>query len=251
LLLAPRVDRGEGFGDLVRMANLLGAKRDRPGDAALALEPVAPLAERLAGIVRLARRGRAGLHDRDFEAVAPDLEELDGVPSRLAALALLASIDIARRALLEARPLAADGTASPGAELAGGDYVCHRPGRSLATGEAEIASRGYFDVGDRPPLATWLGLLAPAARGRTPGPGADAGSEAGSEAGSGTGSDADAEVWIVAWVPPESVARVEAGCRACPNRALVPLVALAPEAHRRLRDLEREVESALQRADGL
>ena len=29
-------------------------------------------------------------------------------------------------------------------------------GRSLSTGEAEIASRGFFDVRDRPPIGLWV-----------------------------------------------------------------------------------------------
>jgi hypothetical protein len=103
--------------------------------------------------------------------------------------------------------------------LARGDYFGHRPGRSLATGEAEIASRGYFDVEDRPPIACWIGLLVPAVR-------APKGEE---------------DLVVVAWIPERAVERARAGCRACPNGALLLLSESAPDVHRRLRAIEARI----------
>lgn len=193
------------------MVNLLG-RRTLP-DAPPRFDPsVRPALEaRLASIFALARAERLGAVARATAELAAELEELDGLAGasgRLGAESLLAAVDRLRR-----EALVGTSARHPGARVPGvpGDFVCHRPGRSLATGEAEIASRGYFDEWDRPPLATWLGVL-PAR--------ADEG-----------GSD----VYVVAWIAASDCERAWAGIRACPNGALVRLEEVSSEAVSELR----------------
>ncbi|MEZ4281588.1 MAG: hypothetical protein R3F21_18435 [Myxococcota bacterium] len=114
------------------------------------------------------------------------------------------------------------GEADRAAPLAGGDWVCHRLGRSLATGEAEVASRGYFDVEDRPPIGAWIALIVPAV-------------------GGAMGAAGDDALAIAAWVEAKEVERARAGSRACPNGAVVLLSELAPEIHAQLRGIEARV----------
>jgi len=195
-----------------------GASR---GAGARAIEPADRIGVRLAVLARLAGTDRLAAVARRCDPLASELEELATAPSRPAALALLESIDALRREVARERtvapPVARAGDGSrAGAGLGAalierGDFVCHRPGRSLVTGEAEVASRGYFDAEDRPPLACWLGLL---------GASADPPSVLGDHE----------SLWIIAWVPPHQVARARAGCRACPNGGLALLADLAPEA---------------------
>ena len=197
------------------MVNLLG-RRSQPR----ALDwveggPGGGLDARLASIVRLASTPGLAALEPELDVFEADLEELDSAPSRLAALALLEAIaGLRREAVLR---LAVAGLGRDAVDLlARGEYVCHRPGVSLATGEAEIASRGYFDAWDRPPRAHWLGLLAAPVAAR---------------------DDAE-ELWIVAWVPPAQIEAAFAGCRACPNGALARLGSLSPEVEEALRALE-------------
>lgn len=183
----------------------------------LEAEPRGRVERRLEALAELVRRDRLdALRDRD-DALEGELAELAELPSRIAALALLEAIDGLRRE--GAGTIAADARA--GAVLAGGDWVGHRPGRSLATGEAEIASRGYFDALDRPPIACWIGLLVPPVR----------------------ASNGDEDLVVVAWIPERALARARAGCRACPNGALVLLSEEAPEAYRQLRAIESRIAS--------
>ncbi len=198
------------------MVNLIGPRASKPELVCLEAEPGGRVEARLRTVAALAgRRGLEGLRAAE-EALESELEELAQAPSRECALALLEAIEARRRAAGATAPEGGGPVGAPGALLARGDYVGHRPGRSLATGEAEIASRGYFDVEDRPPLASWIGLLVSAPR--TPA--------------------RDEALVVVAWVPESVLERARAGCRACPNGALVPLAEIAPEAHRLLRALE-------------
>ena len=194
------------------MVNLLGPRPPRTGLVLLEAEPRGRVEARLAGLAERVRCGRVDEMALARDDLADALEELDQVPSPISALACLEAIDGLRRATWGGIEAAPSPSSHPNAGLARGDYVGHRPGRSLSTGEAEIASRGYFDVADRPPIGGWIGLVAPA---------------------SGEG-----ELVIVAWVPEEALERARAGCRACPNGALGLLSELAPEAHRQLRAIE-------------
>lgn len=174
---------------------------------------------RLAGLVELVDCERSDGLRSAIDSLEVELEELASAPSRVSVLALLEAIDGLRRGArddLRSRADAGVG-ARRAALLARGDYVCHRPGRSLATGEAEIASRGYYDVEDRPPIVSWVAALASAA----------------------APSRERDEIAIVAWIPPADLERARAGNRACPNGALILLSDLAPDVHRQLRALER------------
>jgi hypothetical protein len=79
-----------------------------------------------------------------------------------------------------------------------GLWLCHRPGRSLESGEAEVASRGFFDVRDRPPLGLWVDAIArpwPSRPGRF-------------------------EVAVLCWIPADAAGRARAGRLHCPTGAL-------------------------------
>jgi hypothetical protein len=206
-------------GTLSRMVNLLGTRAPIDDLACLEAESCGRVEARLAVLVELVERERLDDLRAATDSLEGELEELAASPSRISVLALLEAIDSFRRGACDGLLSRADAGAAArrAALLARGDYVCHRPGRSLATGEAEIASRGYYDVEDRPPIASWIAVLAPAA---------------------GSSRDCD-DIAIVAWIPPADLERARSGCRACPNGALTLLTDLAPEAHRQLRALER------------
>jgi hypothetical protein len=138
-------------------------------------------------------RDLAGL----VEASSLEFEELESDPSLAAAEELLVRIDLARRELVESIE-----SAPPGAsESDTGEWLCYWPGRSLSTGEAEIASRGFFDVRDRPPVGLWLDAIG---RRRS------------------TSVDAH-EVVILCWVPPAAIERAWAGVKACSAGSLSAL----------------------------
>jgi len=122
---------------------------------------------------------------------AEDLEDLDSDASTAAAEALLDRIARARAAEIDRR--GASLNPSPG-----GRFVLYRLAQSLETGEAEIASRGFFDVRDRPPLILWLEVVSrmfPLQSGAF-------------------------DVAVLAFVPKDLVRRAEAGRRACVNGSL-------------------------------
>ncbi len=145
------------------------------------------------------------LHARLVGACESELDELEQAPSLAGAHELLDRIDRERHAhrVGSELPLTAPVEslpASPGADGASA-WLLYRPGRSLETGEAEIASRGFFDVRDRPPLGLWLEVL-----GRR-------------EAHAPEGVD----LGILCWLPPDDRARARAGARACCTRSLLSL----------------------------
>jgi len=202
------------------MVNLLGRRAADGRFLCLDADPHGPVEARLVVLAELLHRDRLRWLGGTVDRLEVELEELASSPSRVTALALLEAIDGLRRAACDG-PSSNRVASSPRSafHFAAGDYVCHRPGRSLATGEAEIASRGYFDVLDRPPIACWIGILSPQ---------------------SARSSDDDGDS-IVAWIAPDDLERARAGCEACRSGALRMLVDLAPEAHRQLRSLESVV----------
>lgn len=246
------------------MVNLLA--RGAPNDAWICVdaEPGGRVEGRLAGLAGLVGGRRFAPDGPIFDALEGELEELAVSPSRIAALALLEAIEALRREsgprprasgaagssreggstlpFAQAGGSSVYGGALPSdrrASLAGGDWLCHRPGRSLATGEAEIASRGYFDIEDRPPIGTWIALLvlspcelAGGSAGRSPG-----GLRDGLPGGS-PGASQDDALAIAAWVEAKDVPRARAGCRASPNGAVALLCEQAPEVYVHLRSIE-------------
>ena len=202
------------------MVNLLS--RSSPSEPFARLDPdeLALFAARLRGLVCL-HASQAGLRRLDSELAALDaaLEELDDGASFASVLALLEDIERARRAAWTATSDPVEAVAPrPASEAVGGRLVCYRPGRSLATGEAAVASRGFFDERDRPPIGHWLWAIARRAG----------------------GASGVFEPAIVAWVPEASLEAARAGCRACPNASLVWLDALSEDLERQLAGLLHE-----------
>ncbi len=243
------------------MVNLLARGTPDTDWICVDAEPGGRVEGRIAGLAGLVGDRRFAPDGASFDVLEGELEEFAAAPSRIAALALLEAIAALRRASA-ARPrvsgtrasgdagsrreagskerLAQSGGSSvwggaspvdPRAPLAGGDWLCHRPGRSLATGEAEIASRGYFDVEDRPPIGTWIALIVRSA-------GGSAGGSRGRSRGESAGASADDALAIAAWVAAEDVERARAGCRASPNGAVALLSEQAPEIYAQLRAIE-------------
>lgn len=191
------------------MANLLSGHR--------AAEPFPALDDRERQAIALRARPLAGWR---FDALtgpsrhafdslglelAEELDELDASPSPSAGQALVARIDAVRRGCLEAPASPASEQEEAGAAAREGCWLWYRPGRSLETGEAEIASRGLFDVKDRPPLVLWVDVRArPRARGAQ-------------------GHD----VAVLCWVPEDAAARAAAGLARCSSGALAGYADLA------------------------
>jgi hypothetical protein len=159
--------------------------------------------------------------ERRLLAFEVSLEDLEDGTSLVTAHDLLEGFDRARREILGERdeigerdahnsasaPLTPNLSTESGGSTPRGELLCYWPGRSLSTGESEIASRGFFDVMDRPPLAYWLEAVARPA-----------------------GATDDAfEVAILVWVPVLEFGRVQAGRRACGNGSLALLREVSPD----------------------
>lgn len=175
------------------MANLL--PRSQAPFPALTEEQRARVKSRARFLVRGAW---ARLRDASAEAahaLAAELDELDEAPSPALAEALLAELDARRAALPDREDAARTRAGEDGAVR----ILLYRPGRSLRSGEAEAASRGYFDVADRPPVLSWLEVVA---RPRAEGSG-------------------EVEVGVLCGVPEEAVAVAGDGVRACGSGGVV------------------------------
>lgn len=154
---------------------------------------------RAIALARAAHAERASRADRWSlqEAFSEDLEEVETAVSEAALDALLEEIHARRCQMIEETPLRSE-SASAAPFAAGDRFGIHSLGRSLATGEAEIASRGFFDALDRPPVEYWLECVRhPTAR-----------------------RDEGAGVGVLFFVPAACAALAEAGCAACPSGAL-------------------------------
>lgn len=132
------------------------------------------------------------------------LDELESAASLVTALDLLDSIERVRAALSpgtggpSVREERWVGSSSPPPR---GDLICYWPGRSLSTGEAGVASRGFFDVLDRPPIGFWIEAIARPTDARRE----------------------KFEIAIIAWIPRGDVERAAAGRRACATGSLTML----------------------------
>ena len=150
--------------------------------------------------------------ESDLEA---DLEELDASPSLAAAQSLASRIDDQRRRVLgTARDVTTREETSafaPGED----NWIGYRPARSLETGEAEIASRGFFDARDRPPLGLWVDVVA---RARVEG-------------------SVAVDLAVICYVPSEMAERARAGREICSSGALTALSELSPELDEEVRRL--------------
>jgi hypothetical protein len=156
--------------------------------------------------------------ERSLGVFETPLDELESEASLVAALDLLDGI---ARLRLAAIAMARDPDALPEAQAPlppsppGGDLIFYRPGCSLSTGEPNVASRGFFDMLDRPPIGYWLEAIA-----RPTGP-----------------TREEFEVAILAWIPVDDLDRARAGCRACTSGSLVLLGEASQELTRQLRPI--------------
>jgi len=142
--------------------------------------------------------------ERSLGAFEGLLDELESEPSLVTALDLLDRIECARVEASAgavhrgARGEGSTGSASPPPK---GGLISYWPGRSLSTGEAGVASRGFFDMLDRPPIGFWIEAVARP-----------------------TDSTREKfEIAIIAWIPNDDVERAAAGRRACLRGSLAML----------------------------
>ena len=186
------------------MVNLLSKTQSKEPFQSLDPDQCERFGDRLETLLSVFGTARRGRFVEEFSgAIDQALEELENEASLVTAMELLDRIERFRldRKRDEGGPGRAEERIRRTAELEGSDFVCYWPGRSLATGEAEVASRGFFDGIDRPPIGFWIEAVARP-----------------------TGwTRARFEVVVVAWVPASEVERAEAGCAAAANQSLLML----------------------------
>ena len=197
------------------MVNLLSDKPPRRSFPRLDPEQFQRFRSRLERLVAVtAMPMRLTSLEREFANFEASLEELESAPSVVTALDLLVEFD--RRRVAVASELD-DRNIDP----IGGELICYAPGRSLSTGEAELASRGYFDVLDRPPLANWLEVIArPSAL-----------------------SERAFEVGILVWVPESETSRALSGRKACGTGSLALLREVSTTLDEQLQPLLHDITS--------
>lgn len=181
------------------MVNLLSKGRRPDPFPELDASAWAALVSRLGRSVPFRQNAARPRFQGHVETLESELDELENAPSLISASSLIEAIDQMRREWSAGASSVADSDTQDA--VWAGSLLCYFPGRSLSTGEAEIASRGYFDVLDRPPLSSWA-----AAVGRSSG-----------------GPGQVFEVGILAWVAAEDAALARAGCAASAVPSLMPI----------------------------
>jgi hypothetical protein len=142
--------------------------------------------------------------ERSVRAFDGQLEELEGEASLVTALDLLDRIERARAEALAgaiARGDWSEGRTGSSSSPPYGELIGYRPGRSLSTGEAAVASRGFFDVLDRPPIGLWIEAVARPI----------------------DSSRERFETAIITWIPAADVERAVAGCQVCTSGSIMML----------------------------
>ncbi len=201
------------------MANLLSRTADRKSFPSLDPEQHARFESRFARLVSLlSTADSVRVLERNLGALEPQLEEFESEASLVAAFDLLDEIERTRFEVTTATKTRRDSgdartLAPPGPT--GGDLICYWPGRSLSTGEPNVASRGFFDGFDRPPIGFWLEAIARPSE----------------------SSREEFELAIIAWVPAVDVDRARAGCRACTSGSLALLSDVSKELSQQLRSV--------------
>jgi hypothetical protein len=201
------------------LANLLSRTADRKSFPSLDPEQHARFESRFARLVSLlSTADSVRVLERNLGALEPQLEELESEASLVAAFDLLDGIERTRFEVTTATKTRRDSgdartLAPPGPT--GGDLICYWPGRSLSTGEPNVASRGFFDGFDRPPIGFWLEAIARPSE----------------------SSREEFELAIIAWVPAVDVDRARAGCRACTSGSLALLSDVSKELSQQLRSV--------------
>lgn len=195
------------------MVNLLSSKLPSEPFPAFDDHRRARFEERARFLSRLDWPVCARVLSRAVEVFSVELDELESQPSLVAADDLLDRVDRARRSLFDTPGDLAGRSAEPLA----GEWICYWPGRSLATGEAEIASRGFFDVRDRPPIGLWVEAISRRCR-----------------------SSREAyELAIVCWVPPSAISSARAGREACTAGSLAILAEVSDALNEQLVSIAR------------
>jgi hypothetical protein len=201
------------------LANLLSRTAARKSFPSLDPEQHARFESRFARLVSLlSTADSVRVLERNLGALEPQLEELESEASLVAAFDLLDGIERTRFEVTTATKTRRDSgdartLAPPGPT--GGDLICYWPGRSLSTGEPNVASRGFFDGFDRPPIGFWLEAIARPSE----------------------SSREEFELAIIAWVPAVDVDRARAGCRACTSGSLALLSDVSKELSQQLRSV--------------
>ncbi len=184
------------------MVNLLSRGAPRDPFPALDAQAWEALLSRLGRCAAFRQADACTTFAAHVEALAGELDELESAPSLASASSLIEAIDQLRREGIENASSVANSAETDALGAASvGSLLCYFPGRSLSTGEAEVASRGYFDVLDRPPLWSWVAVV-------------------GRRAG---GTAQDFEVGILAWIAPEDAAVARAGCQLSAAPSVMPV----------------------------
>jgi hypothetical protein len=190
------------------IANLLPNESVEPTFAALDEGRHRQLAQRLLSVSRLWVSGSESRLASLIGGLHEDLEELECDVSAPLLDAFLDRIEAVRT---EALP----GQGALSKRRPRGRFLVRRFDRTLETGEAEISSRSFFDVRDRPPISLWVESLARAV----------------------PGSKGSFEVAVLAFIPEAFRTRAEAGREACVNGSLFFLDEVEGELANQLRAL--------------
>ena len=146
------------------LANLLPRTESREPFPLLDPEQYARFESRLCSVVSaVASPDRLRRLARRLGAFDGPLDELESAPSLVTAFDLLDGLERLRVEVSLAtddRGNADDDSTRSLPHPPLGELICYWPGRSLSTGEASVASRGFFDMLDRPPIGFWTEAIA-------------------------------------------------------------------------------------------
>jgi len=173
------------------IANLLRDDSVESTFAALDEARVRQLTQRLLSVSRLWASGSKSDRSTGVDALRDELEDVELDVSAPLLDAFLDRIEATRTEALRGQDRL------PG-QKPRGRFLVYRFDRTLETGEAEIASRNFFDVRDRPPLSLWLETLTRAT----------------------SRKKGSFEVAVVVFIPEAHRTRAVAGREACPNGSL-------------------------------
>jgi hypothetical protein len=155
---------------------------------------------------------------RSLGAFDGPLDELESAPSLVTAFDLLDGLERLRVEVSAATDDRVDPDDDSTRSLLHpplGGLICYWPGRSLSTGEAAVASRGFFDMLDRPPIGFWTEAIARPM----------------------DSTREKFEVAIIAWIPEEDLERAAVGCRAGTRGSLAMLSETSQALERQLRPI--------------
>jgi hypothetical protein len=201
------------------LANLLPATESRDPFPSLDPEQCVRFESRLRNVALLASSsGCIARLERRLSAFEGPLDEFESDASLVTAFDLLHGLERVRVEVLDEpadRVAPGEGSNRSLQRPPFGELILYWPGRSLSTGEAAVASRGFFDMLDRPPIGFWIEAVARP-----------------------TDSTREKfEIAIIAWIPNEDLERAAAGRRACTSGALATLGETSQALDRQLRPI--------------